>query len=54
MVDHNYMLATRFYSYSVLRRSLRTLVTNITGLPELWDTCEIPAPGQGQDGHDES
>ncbi|MCF7855238.1 MAG: glycosyltransferase family 4 protein, partial [Candidatus Pacebacteria bacterium] len=35
VVDHNYNLAKRFYSYSSLRRSLRTLITNITGLPEL-------------------
>ncbi|MBU0676813.1 MAG: glycosyltransferase family 4 protein [Verrucomicrobia bacterium] len=35
MVDHNYALAKRFFSYSVLRRSLRTLITNITGLDEL-------------------
>ncbi len=35
MVDHNYRIAQRFYSYSFLRRSLRTLITNITGLPEL-------------------
>ena len=34
-VDHNYAMATRFYSYSVLRRSLRTLITNITGLESL-------------------
>ena len=35
MVDHNYSIAKRFYSYSALRRSLRTLITNITGLPDL-------------------
>jgi len=35
MVDHNYAVARRFYSYSVLRRSLRTLITNITGLSDL-------------------
>lgn len=34
MVDHNYLVAVRYYSYSVLRRSLRTLITNITGLTE--------------------
>lgn len=34
MVEHNYQTATRFYSYAVLRRSLRTLITNVTGLPE--------------------
>ena len=33
--DHNYQLASRFYSYSVLRRKLRTLITNITGLSDL-------------------
>jgi mannosylglucosylglycerate synthase len=32
IVDHNYELARKFYSYAVLRRALRTLVTNITGL----------------------
>lgn len=31
-MDHNYRLAARFYSFSVLRRGLRTLITNITGL----------------------
>lgn len=32
VVEHNYAIAKRFYSYDLLRRSLRTLVTNITGL----------------------
>ncbi len=31
MVDHNYRTARRFYSYSVLRRLLRTLITGLTG-----------------------
>jgi glycosyltransferase involved in cell wall biosynthesis len=35
MVDHNYELCKAFFSYSVLRRNLRTLVTNITGLENL-------------------
>ena len=35
MVEHNYHVAARFYSYSVLRRRLRTLITNITGLDKL-------------------
>lgn len=35
MVDHNYEVARRFYSYSVLRRSLRTLITSVTGLDDL-------------------
>ena len=34
-VEHNYDMAKRFYSYSVLRRSIRTLITNITGLDDL-------------------
>ncbi len=29
--DHNYRVAKRYYSYGVLRRSLRTLLTNLTG-----------------------
>ncbi len=33
-VEHNYRIAARFYSYSVLRRDLRTLITNFTGLSE--------------------
>ena len=33
--DHNYSVAKRFYSYSVLRRSLRHLITAITGLEHL-------------------
>jgi glycosyltransferase involved in cell wall biosynthesis len=35
VTEHNYEIATRFFSYSVLRRKLRTLITNITGLPNL-------------------
>ena len=32
MVNHNYQLARKFYSYSALRRSLRTIITSLTGL----------------------
>ena len=32
MVEHNYKVATRYYSYAVLRRGLRTLITNVRGL----------------------
>ena len=35
MVDHNYELGKAFFSYSVLRRKLRAIVTNFTGLEEL-------------------
>ena len=35
MVDYNFELAKAFYSYSMLRRKLRTLITNFTGLDEL-------------------
>ena len=35
MVDHNFELCKAFFSYSVLRRRLRTLVTNVTGLEDL-------------------
>ncbi|MBN1590569.1 MAG: glycosyltransferase family 4 protein [Pirellulales bacterium] len=35
MVDYNYELGKAFFSYSVLRRKLRSLVTNFTGLDEL-------------------
>ena len=35
MVDHNYELAKGFFSYSVLRRKLRALITNFTGLDDL-------------------
>lgn len=31
MVDHNYRVARHYYSYSMLRRSLRTLLTGLTG-----------------------
>ncbi|MCD8481560.1 MAG: glycosyltransferase family 4 protein [Verrucomicrobia bacterium] len=31
VVEHNYRVANRYYSYGVLRRSLRTLITNLTG-----------------------
>ncbi len=34
-VEHNYEMAKRFFSYAVLRRKLRSLVTNITGLDNL-------------------
>ncbi|MFC1454219.1 glycosyltransferase [Verrucomicrobiota bacterium] len=33
MVEHNYKVANRYYSYAVLRRGLHTLITNIRGLP---------------------
>ena len=32
MVEHNYKIATRFYSYTELRRCLRNLLGNIAGL----------------------
>jgi glycosyltransferase involved in cell wall biosynthesis len=35
MVDHNYELGKRFFSYSVLRRRLRSLITNFTGMDNL-------------------
>ena len=35
MVDHNYDLGRMFFSYSVLRRKLRTLITNFTGMDDL-------------------
>lgn len=35
VLEHNYHMAKRFFSYSVLRRSIRTLITNITGLDDL-------------------
>jgi glycosyltransferase involved in cell wall biosynthesis len=35
MVDHNYEQARAFFSYAVLRRKLRALVTNITGVDNL-------------------
>jgi mannosylglucosylglycerate synthase len=35
MVDYNYELGKAFFSYSVLRRRLRALVTNFTGLDDL-------------------
>lgn len=31
VVEHNFEVANRFYSYSVLRRSLRTVLTTLTG-----------------------
>lgn len=31
MVDHNYRIARHFYSFTMLRRSLRTLLTGLTG-----------------------
>jgi glycosyltransferase involved in cell wall biosynthesis len=35
MVDHNYELGKAFYSYAVLRRKLRSLITVFTGLDDL-------------------
>ena len=35
MVNQNYELSKAFFSYSVLRRKLRAIVTNFTGLDEL-------------------
>jgi len=35
MVEHNYELGKRFFSYAVLRRKLRSLITQFTGLDEL-------------------
>jgi glycosyltransferase involved in cell wall biosynthesis len=32
IMDYNYEKASRFFSYSVLRRSLKTLITNVTGV----------------------
>jgi glycosyltransferase involved in cell wall biosynthesis len=31
VTEHNYRVANRYYSYSVLKRSLRTILTNLTG-----------------------
>ncbi len=35
MVDHNFALGKKFFSYSVLRRKLRSLITAFTGLDDL-------------------
>ena len=35
MVDNNYQLGKAFFSYSVLRRKLRALITNFTGADDL-------------------
>ncbi len=35
MVDYNYELGKAFFSYAVLRRKLRSLITNFTGADEL-------------------
>jgi glycosyltransferase involved in cell wall biosynthesis len=35
MVNHNYELCKAFFSYTVLRRRLRVLITNITGMENL-------------------
>jgi glycosyltransferase involved in cell wall biosynthesis len=32
VVDHNYAVARRFYSYALLRRRLRTMITNVSGV----------------------
>ena len=35
MVEHNYDLGRLFFSYGVLRRKLRALITNYTGMDDL-------------------
>jgi len=35
MVDHNYELGKKFFSFSVLKRKLRSLLTEFTGLDDL-------------------
>jgi glycosyltransferase involved in cell wall biosynthesis len=35
MVEHNYELSKAFFSYSVLRRKLRAMITNVTGVDDL-------------------
>ena len=35
MVEQNYELSKAFFSYTVLRRRLRVLITNITGMEDL-------------------
>ena len=35
MVNHNYVLGKRFFSYAVLQRKLRALITNFTGTDDL-------------------
>ena len=35
MVDNNYELGKAFFSYTVLRRKLRALITNFTGADDL-------------------
>jgi glycosyltransferase involved in cell wall biosynthesis len=37
MIEHNYQMGKAFFSYAVLRRHLRALITNITGLENLSD-----------------
>jgi glycosyltransferase involved in cell wall biosynthesis len=34
VAEHNYRTATRFFSFDVLRRRLRVLITNVTGQPK--------------------
>jgi len=34
VVDHNYAVARRFYSYALLRRRLRTMITNVSGMED--------------------
>ena len=35
VVEHNFELGKRFFSYAVLRRKLRALITNVTGMDDL-------------------
>lgn len=45
MVTHNYERSLAFFGYSVLRRKLRALVSNVTGTEELMTDIE-PEPSQ--------
>ncbi|MEZ5304101.1 MAG: glycosyltransferase family 4 protein [Verrucomicrobiales bacterium] len=40
MVDHNYEVATRYYSYGAIRRHLRSLIAGLTG----WSPAPTPPP----------
>ncbi len=48
MVRHNYEIAQKYYSYSVLRKKLRNLIRDCTGCPLPEDTTTTAGPNLSQ------
>jgi len=48
VVEHNYAVANRFFGYNVLRRSLRTILMNLTGWAPPSRPTNVPFPRNGK------